>query len=76
MVVHHLNVIYLSTYLPIYLFRGGMVQTLEQYEFIHRALLRHEVSIRNKNRYKGLRQASFSHEGPPEGNSVICQSIT
>ncbi|XP_063678426.1 receptor-type tyrosine-protein phosphatase R-like isoform X1 [Bolinopsis microptera] len=46
--------------------RGGMVQTLEQYEFIHRALLRHEVSIRNKNRYKGLRQASFSHEGPPE----------
>ena len=49
------------------LFRGGMVQTLEQYEFIHRALLRHEVSTRNKNRYKGLRQASFSHEGPPEG---------
>ncbi|KAL5252631.1 hypothetical protein ACHWQZ_G015423 [Mnemiopsis leidyi] len=46
--------------------RGGMVQTLEQYEFIHRALLRHEVSTRNKNRYKGLRQASFSHEGPPE----------
>ena len=44
-----------------------MVQTLEPYEFIHRALLRHEVSTRNKHRFKGLRKASFSHEGPAEG---------
>lgn len=45
--------------------RGGMVQTLEQYEFIHRSLLHHEMVVRNRQRYKGLRRTSFSHEGPP-----------